>query len=235
MRKRLFFYCILMVLLCSLAVIADELDEPSWVYKSRGDRFFRDGSYGKALAQYKKALIQKKYEGGAGYPEVNLRLAQIYQEEKLYDLALRQIELAEEHHEALQIPDLIYDFLYTKARIYAQLGKMGETVRVLNTIIEKDENWHEYKNQRLSKIPESFIEDFARDTTSRKKFGEAYFLLGELKYQNRNFETAEPYLKMALLYRYRENLAKELLEEYYSITGARADFDKVEQIAQMFR
>jgi tetratricopeptide (TPR) repeat protein len=224
-----------MILLCCLAAIADELDEPSWIYKSRGDRFYREGSYGQAIALYKKALIKKSYEGDAAYPEVNLRLAQIYREEKLYDLALRQIELAENHYRALQIPDLIYDFLYTKADIYAELSKMGDTVRILNTIIEKDDNWHEFKNQKLSNIPESFIKDFAKDTASRKKFGEAYFLLGELKYQNRNFETAEPYLKMALLYMYREDIVKEHLKEYYSITGARAEFEKVEQIVQTFR
>ncbi len=235
MMKRLLFHCILMVLLFSLSAIADELEEPSWVYKSRGDRFYREGSYGKAIAHYKKALIKKNYEGDAAYPEVHLRLAQIYREEKLYDLALRQIELAENNYEALQIPDLMYDFLYTKADIFAELGKIGDSVRILNTIIEKDANWHEFKNQKLSKIPESFIKDFAKNMASRKKFGEAYFVLGELKYQNQNFETAEPYFKMALLYKYKEDIVKEHLKEYYSITGARAEYEKVEHIVQTFR
>ena len=35
------------------------LDEPAWVYRARGDRLFREGRYGDALAQYKKALIRR--------------------------------------------------------------------------------------------------------------------------------------------------------------------------------
>jgi tetratricopeptide (TPR) repeat protein len=38
------------------------LDEPSWVYKARGDRFLRNGDTGEAIAEYKKALLKRKQE-----------------------------------------------------------------------------------------------------------------------------------------------------------------------------
>ncbi len=243
-----------------------ELDEPSWVYKGRGDRFFREGQYGHALAQYKKGLIRRKQEymyqqleginiengllqqggnlesyrrrlylfrfehgesaanieralgekryddardillalksdaqgigaeilaedaamlersiylrhsedwhhlqkrlfgiekpagslvtvlktlnalrignsGGstgsssemleldivenAPYPEINLKIAQIYLEERLFEHALEQIRIAEDEAEYMEIPDLIYEVLYTRAEIYKQQGKMA--------------------------------------------------------------------------------------------------------------
>jgi hypothetical protein len=40
---------------------------------------------------------------------------------------------------------------------------------------------------------------------------------------------------MALLYQYREDLVEKHLKEYYSITGAKAELEKVDQIVQMFR
>jgi tetratricopeptide (TPR) repeat protein len=38
------------------------LEEPSWVYKGRGDRFWRNGDTGEAVAEYKKALLKRKQE-----------------------------------------------------------------------------------------------------------------------------------------------------------------------------
>jgi tetratricopeptide (TPR) repeat protein len=45
-----------------------DLDEPSWVYRTRGDRFYRQGAHGEAVAQYKKALIKRRHE--VSYPDL---------------------------------------------------------------------------------------------------------------------------------------------------------------------
>ena len=36
--------------------------EPSWVYRGRGDRYYRDGAVGNAIVEYKKAIIARREE-----------------------------------------------------------------------------------------------------------------------------------------------------------------------------
>jgi tetratricopeptide (TPR) repeat protein len=64
---------LVLVLFCILTLRLDvfgqellSLEEPSWVYRGRGDRYARNGDYGEAVAEYKKALIKKKHE--VAYP-----------------------------------------------------------------------------------------------------------------------------------------------------------------------
>ena len=71
LKMRILLFSLLGVLCFTIMLYAQEeeflniviLEEPSWVYKARGDRFFREGKFGNALAQYKKALIRRKQEG----------------------------------------------------------------------------------------------------------------------------------------------------------------------------
>ena len=125
-------------------LLSAENDEPSWVYKGRGDRYYNIGEVGKAIVEYKKALSPGKVYNGPGeknvYPEVNLKLAEIYLSEGLYDLALMQITVAEEQKNYLQISDLIYNIWYVKAEIYFRMKRYSESVSVYEGIIKNDEN-----------------------------------------------------------------------------------------------
>ena len=48
------------VLLLSFSfTFADSFSEPSWVYKGIGDRFYKNGELGKAIVDYKKALMAR--------------------------------------------------------------------------------------------------------------------------------------------------------------------------------
>ncbi len=366
-----------------------ELDEPSWVYKGRGDRFFREGQYGHALAQYKKGLIRRKQEymyqqleginiengllqqggnlesyrrrlylfrfehgesaanieralgekryddaraillalksdaqgigaeilaedaamlersiylrnsedwhhlqkrlfgiekpagslvtvlktlnalrignsGGstgsssemleldivenAPYPEINLKIAQIYLEERLFEHALEQIRIAEDEAEYMEIPDLIYEVLYTRAEIYKQQGKMAlfrdQLYRIISGPQEVDQwrgdkNFKRYENQSLHTLSDTAIKALSQDLEGRKKYGKAYFEYGVLKYNNRNFVTAEPYLKMAFLYRYgyedkkEYKIAEEMLKEYYISEERRKDASQIDYINEL--
>ena len=72
-----YVYILLMLFVLSTAPVpADELNEPSWVYKGQGDRYFKMGELGKAIVAYKKALIKRRnHEDGyrtEAYPRSHL-------------------------------------------------------------------------------------------------------------------------------------------------------------------
>jgi len=223
---------ILLSLPCAV-IAANELNEPSWVYKGRGDRYLREGEIGKAIAQYKKAQVKRSREtenaGGISYPEVNLKLAVIYMDDELYDLALRQIAIVENKKEFLQIPDVLYDMLYTKAEIYLKMGKMNEMISVYDQIIESDVNWDPLSIEQLTDIPITFIAHFKENAELRKKFAKAYYTLGELKYLHHNYITAEPYLKMSLIYSYG-NKTKEYLIDCYKKLGKGYEIERIHDL-----
>jgi hypothetical protein len=405
MKMRILLFSLLCLLCLTINLYAQDeeylniviLEEPSWVYKARGDRFYREGKYGNALAQYKKALIRRKQggsnqkidgidiemglsrqggnldiylrkldrfrteheetsdhveralrenrydearsliqilqhdafdigaemlkadaealdrsiyvrkyaewdylqerlfesdigekqgsltivltslneqyidnigssdpklrlqiEGNAPYPEVHLKIAQIYLEEGLFDLSLQQLDMAEKGQEHFQIPDLIFSVMYTRAENYRtraefykehgnkkgfnrEADKYG---RELNRIVEKDENWRGgkegtsfkgYKDIKLNEIPNSRILHLSGDAEGREKYGKAYFLSGAYKFQNGRDEGAEPYLKMAFLYGYERETAKRYLEQYYILRNDTANLKKIEDIEALFR
>ena len=362
------------------------LDEPAWVYRSRGDRLFNEGSYGDALAQYKKALIrrnqgihlqsiegvdtekgllrqnndlslyihklqlffdtheessmhiskaieEKRYaearsmlqslqhdafeigadglsrdaeilnrslylrketewdylekrlfgsdtgnnegsltavvkalselvhdEGDDGdiklrieaqenipYPEVNLKIAQIYIREGLFDLALQELDRAEKGSVYFQVQDLIYTVMYTRADIFRIQNNMSEYQRSLQRIIEPgtedkwegDDNFRIYANMPLHKVSDAAVKVLIRDAEKQKKYGKAYFEYGRLNYENGRYMSAEPYLKMALLYGFgygKEKeflIAKEMLREYYISSERRTDAAQIDHIDDM--
>jgi tetratricopeptide (TPR) repeat protein len=361
------------------------LDEPEWVYRSRGDRLFNEGKYGDALAQYKKALIKRNqgihlqsiegvdtekgilrqnndlsayvhklqlffdtheessmhirkaiaekryaearsvlqslqhdafeigaeglshdaetlnrsiylrketewdylekrlfgsytgnnegsltavvqalselvYDAGDGdiklrletqenipYPEVHLKIAQIYIREGLFDLALQELDMAEKGSGYFQIQDLIYTVMYTRADIFRILNNMSEYQRSLQRIIvpeawdkwEGDDNFRIYGNMSLHKVSVAAVKVLIQDAEKRKKYGKAYFEYGRLSYQNGRYVSAEPYLKMALLYGFgygKEKeflIAKEMLREYYISSERRTDATQIDHIDDM--
>jgi tetratricopeptide (TPR) repeat protein len=195
---------------------ANGLDEPAWVYKGQGDRFFIQGELGKAIVAYKKALIKK-----TPYPEINLQLARIYMQEGLYDLAFSYILIAETEKDQLQIPDLLYEVKYTKAEILQRQNKNAETV--YREIIESDENWkfyikEPYQNTILGKV--------VQNTEEQAKYGRAHFELGRMKYNNGNYENALRFLEMAVLYRYKSEAAMRYLIDSYRKLGNLAGMER---------
>ena len=186
-------------------------------------------------------------EGNPPYPEVHLRIAQIYVKEGLFDLALQELDRAEWGRNHFQIADLIYTVMYTRADIFRMQSKMADYEKNLKRIIEPegndswagDSNFDIYKNMSLYKISDAAIKILSQDVEKRKKYGKAYFEYGMLKYKNRNYLKAEPYLKMALLYGYGYEdkkeyvIAKDMLKEYYISRERRKDAEKIEHINDM--
>jgi hypothetical protein len=197
--------------------------------------------YGGQGGNQEEPKLVLNIEGEGIYPEVNLKLARIYSMEGLYDLALKQLENVEEGKESLQIPDHIYDAMYTRAEIYRTMKKMTQYLEELENIIEMDVNWEGrgnfkgYKERQLHRIPDSAIVKMNEDAVSRSKFGRAYFEYGSEKYMNGNYEKAEPYLKMAFLYNYEREQSREYLLQCYSLGYKKADMRKLKELGELTR
>ncbi|MGQ9616718.1 MAG: tetratricopeptide repeat protein [Spirochaetota bacterium] len=224
----IFFY------ICPFPGSSDELPEPSWVYKGRGDRYFRSGEYGRAIAEYKKAIIKRAQETnetspGGGYPEVHFKLAIIYKNEGLLELAMKEILVAENKKEFLQIQDEIYEIMNTKAELYLERGRVSESMATYEQIINMDYNWEDYSKRDFTDITKDELVAFGKNLELRSKYGKAYFSIGELKFLSNNDTAAEPYLKMAFLYNYERKKAKGYLINYYKNTGRSYVVQKIEE------
>jgi tetratricopeptide (TPR) repeat protein len=206
-------------------------DEPAWVYRGRGDRYYREGEMGRAISEYKKAIIRREREGEGteSYPEVHLMLARIYLEQGLPELALQHVMIAENTKESLEIGDQVYDILYTKAKIFFMLDRIRDMEAVYTGIIGEDDNFEYYERQKLSSLSDEFIRELRAMADLRAKFGHAYYALGVLKYRNNSYDAAEPYLKMAFLYAYDANTARFLIDCYDKM-GHRTESERVRQI-----
>jgi len=227
----IFLFIILLICMTSLS-FADESMDPSWVYTGRGDRYLHEEQVGPAITQYKKAIIAKRLEAGTGgtgaFPEIHYRLAKIYMDEGLNNVALQHINRAENEREFLQIPDFIYNILYLKADIFYNMKRYTDMIEVYHRIIKDDVNWDFYSKEKLTRIPDTMILEM-HDPELRIKYSEAYYRLGEMKYLNNNYVTAEPYLKMAFLYGYGQNEKKYLITCYQKL-GMKAQIEKLNSL-----
>ena len=218
-------------MLSSVLVVAENYQEPPWVYKGRGDRYYKNGEIGKAIVEYKKALsnsrdLQETSIKKNIYPEVNIKLAEIYIDEGLYDLALFEIGIAENQKKYLQIPDLIYNILYIKAEILFKQKKYNKSIEVYGEIIKKDENWTLYSRQSPSEISEKFIEA----PELKKKFGKAYLEIGKIKYLQNHFDYAIRFFKMALMYKYEKEVSLKYLINCYNNIDSKMLAEKAKRV-----
>jgi tetratricopeptide (TPR) repeat protein len=213
-RRNTMWFCAAVAFMVAVLPLASysqiHQEEPEWVYKGRGDRYLKAGEPGKAIVEYKKALISDSGSKRA-YPEVNMKLAEIYLEEKLYDLALSYIESAQEEEQYLQIPDMIYDIRSIKAEIYARQGKYLDVVSVYENIIQEDSNWRKYAGQDIYVIEGTFF----NDPESKKKYANAYFELGKIKFDFQNYDNAIPFFKIALMYNFKKEESLRYLINCY--------------------
>lgn len=205
------------------------LKDPSWVYKERGDRYYRNNNLGNAFAEYEKALEKKQQESpGKAYPEVNLMLAKIYYHEGLYHLALNHLNKAENNQHLFRIPDLIYEVLYTKADVLKSMESYHQLLILYQRIIDRDTNWQYFSNQSIYELPDRFMDN----QELRQKYGRSYLELGIMKYNNNNFENSIPYLMVSLRYKYRINESLKYLKNCYTKLGSKSMVEEVNNISK---
>ncbi len=235
MKIKLISLTVSILLLSISAAGADNFSEPSWVYKGIGDRHYKNGEIGEAIVAYKKALLARtnetaNKEKGNGYPDVNIQLAKIYMAEELYDIAVKHLEIAEGQKHLLQIPDLEFEILYTKAELFYKQKNYIRSFEIYNEIIKKDLVGRNYLTKYLKESQYTLTENFIENPEQKTKFGRAYFGIAEIKYRSRNFENAIPYLKMALMYKYRPRDTTEYLFSCYKNLNNQVMAEKVVEI-----
>jgi tetratricopeptide (TPR) repeat protein len=188
-----------------------------------------------------------KVEESVPYPEVHLSIARLYIRDGLLDLALQELDEAEKGREYFQIPDDVFSVMYTRAEVNRMKANLSEYQDWLRRIIEPetgdswegDVHFQTYRDMPLHKISDAAVTILLQDNENRKKYGKAHFEYGALKLQNRNYVTAEPYLKMAFLYAYgyekqnQYSIVKQMLKEYYISSERRKDAERVDQIDSM--
>jgi len=224
---KIFIFTFLFTFSSFIFLIASNYDDPPWVYKGRGDRYYKKGEIGKAIVEYKKALSAstRSYEIGI-YPEVNIRLAEIYLSESLFDLSLLHVNRAIEHKSHFQIPDFIYDVLYLKAEIFLKQEKFNEAISTYGEIIKDDFNWKNYARQNPYEISPIYI----NEPELHKKFGKAYLEIGKIKYHNKNYDNAIPFFKMAIMYKYEKDTALKYLINCYNFLGNNVLAEKAKRV-----
>ena len=222
-----FCVCIAVTVFPLSNLCAAEIDEPAWVYKGRGDDYFRNGDAGHAIYEYKKALIRAGRENTV-YPEVNLQLAKIYSDEGLFELALSQIEIVQRNEDRLQIPDLIYESRYMEAGVFLLMERYSDALTVYEQIIREDVNSKGYDMVSVYDI----WADPEEAPLKRMRFAEAYLRIGIIKYQSSNYENSIPALKMALLYRHELEETLGYLMSCYERTGDARAYEFLKEISE---
>jgi tetratricopeptide (TPR) repeat protein len=131
-----------------------------FIYKSRGDYYYKTGDKGKAITEYKKAI-----EMDMSNPSPRLALGLIYYRDEVYNFANAELMAAYNHISSLYDNDDRYVLLKTLAEIRAI-----ETYRNYNL----NENRIKFRKEGIRFCKEAL--------KLNRKSVEIYFLLGEFYY-----------------------------------------------------
>lgn len=134
--------CVFAVPVSAQVEIDDEL--PSWVLYQQGEKAFREGELGIALSYYRVAI-----EKEVTYPEAEVGLGRVFQEEGNYALALEHYRAAYEERQQLLIPDEQYAILYRIATVYEIQDKHADYRRTLSQIVADHEMYAGDASQRF--------------------------------------------------------------------------------------
>jgi tetratricopeptide (TPR) repeat protein len=134
--------CVLIVPLPAQVAIDDEL--PSWVLYQQGEKAFREGELGIALSYYRVAV-----EKEITFPEAEVGMGRVFQEEGNYALALEHYQAAYDARQQLLIPDEQYAILYRIASVYQIQERYLEYERTLSLVVADHEMYSDDASRRF--------------------------------------------------------------------------------------
>jgi len=142
--------------------VADDKAEDSFIYKSRGDYYYRTGDKGKAIAEYKKAI-----EMDRSNPTPRLALGLVYYKDEIYNFAYAELIAAYKSISSLYDNEDRFVLLKSLAEIRA---------------IEAYKNINLFENRiKFRKEGIKFCKEALR---IHKKSVDVNYLLGEFYYRN---------------------------------------------------
>ncbi len=199
--------CLLIIIsFMSLNVVSQELNEPAWVYKARGDKYYNLKDYSKAIEEYLKAINKNKE-----YPEVYYKLGLIYKSRDLLDLSEYYFNQALLYKKHLEIDMMEVLILYELADLNFYKGNFYKFLENNLHVIKKDYNY-EYFNKSVFSLTNIIPQ-------GESVYARAYFSAGYYYFFTGNYNVALKYLFYAKLYNYNLSATYFLLANIYKIFG----------------
>jgi tetratricopeptide (TPR) repeat protein len=178
--------------------IDDEL--PSWVLYQQGEKAFREGELGIALSYYRVAV-----EKEITFPEAEVGLGRVFQEEGNHVLALEHYQAAYEARQQLLIPEEQYAILYRTASVHEIQGKHADYRRTLSQVVADHEIYagdgsDRFRDSLRSVLLEDGLDRLVQLYRVENGFARrAHARLGEFYYRNGRGRDATMHLVFATL------------------------------------
>ncbi|HAK44885.1 MAG TPA: hypothetical protein DCO79_03040 [Spirochaeta sp.] len=164
-------------------------DEPTWLLMERGKQAYDIGEYGLASRVFREVLNREKV-----YPDAEVWLAYIFEEEGEYLLAEKQYIRALENSSELYIIEDEITILYKLAEIYRKTDQWGLYENTLLSILDKDESGGVLKLQysMLDALKDYGVDKmFELYRYENTKFGRARIELGIFYYQTGRYTESQ--------------------------------------------
>ncbi len=147
--KKIFFLIPIMFFFGVLSSYALD-NRPSWYLIEKGKEAYEQRELGRALEFFREALSVY-----APYPEAEMWIGKVFEQEGLFELALEQYGKALKVANSFYIPEKKYELLYTIAGLYEKKGNMKEMSDTLNQIVMDNPY---YTDKRYLKMRDNILE-----------------------------------------------------------------------------
>ena len=164
-------------------------DTPTWLLMERGKQAYRAGEYGLSSRVFLEVLNREKT-----YPDAEIWLAYIYEQEGEYLLAEKQYRKALENKTQMYILDDEVTVLYRLAEIYRRTDQYGMYERTLLDILGKDDSDDilQIQYSMMDSIKDTGIDKmFELYRYENTKFAKARAELGVFYYQTGRYTESE--------------------------------------------
>lgn len=127
---------LILILLTSLIFsISAQAADPIWLLLERGRQAVRSGELGEAFTIFRQIQAQG-VEDGILYPEADLWLGYIFEQEGEWGLAEAQYQKVVDNRSSLYIKDDVFTVLYRLANIYETSSRYGQYESTLKDILD---------------------------------------------------------------------------------------------------
>jgi tetratricopeptide (TPR) repeat protein len=174
----------------------------AWMVYEQGNAARDSREFGKAMTLYKQAIEMR-----STFPEAEMAIGDVYNEEGEADLALLQYEKAYNARKSFTVPDMQYDVLYKSASLLQSLGRYRLMEDKLSAIVGDDVSYRETENSRLRTQVEKNFRDKGLDrvlvlyTFTTTIPAAAHQVLGWYDYRTGRYDVAVSHLLYAVIYR----------------------------------
>jgi len=188
-----------------VAVFGEDKKPAAWLSFEQGNALLARKEYGQALQQYKNAIST------AGiFPEAEMAIGDVYQEEGEPDLAQRQYEKAYNLRNAFYVSESKYDVLYKLANLFEEQDLFKLMEDKLTEIVADDRHFAETETLRQrTQVEKIFFERGIDRILTLYTFDDTFATnahsdLGWFYYRTGRYSQSVSHLLYAVIYRVSE-------------------------------